>query len=133
MSLKSFHLFFIAVCFSLGLFMVYWGYEEHSLTQSAISRAMIIIGALDLILLVPYGFWFKKKMGLLPIVAIMIACSSWPASSYACAVCFGDPDSGQTKSVKVGILFLMAIIGAVLTAIFFKGLEWSRKDKKLES
>ena len=36
---------------------------------------------------------------------------------WACTVCFGDPRSSQTKSVIAGILFLLALIGSVLTGI----------------
>ncbi|MFQ6675304.1 MAG: hypothetical protein ACE5LH_03050 [Fidelibacterota bacterium] len=44
-----------------------------------------------------------------------------PRLAWACAVCFGDPDSKLTQASTVGILFLLGITWGVLGAfaLFF--------------
>ncbi len=44
-----------------------------------------------------------------------------PAVARACSVCFGNPDSPHTQGMNNAILFLLAVIGAVLAcfAAFF--------------
>lgn len=40
-----------------------------------------------------------------------------PGNAAACSVCFGNPDSLQTKGMAMGILFLLAVILSVLMGI----------------
>ncbi len=53
------------------------------------------------------------------------------SGSFACAVCFGDPSSAQTKGAIMGGLFLLAVIGTVLTAIGCTAFVWARRAAKL--
>ena len=49
----------------------------------------------------------------------------------ACAVCYGSPDEPAVKAAQAGILFLLAIVGFVLSgfAIFMYNL--SRKEENV--
>lgn len=49
----------------------------------------------------------------------------------ACSVCFGDPQSKTTQAAKAGILFLLIVIGAVLSAIGGVIFTWSRRARRL--
>ena len=40
-----------------------------------------------------------------------------PAGAFACAVCFGDPDSALTAGMNGGILVLLGVIVSVLGII----------------
>ena len=60
---------------------------------------------------------------------LMLSCSPLV---QACVVCFGDPESPQSKGLAVGVLLLMAIIGMVLAAIGVTAFRWSRRGKALE-
>lgn len=51
-------------------------------------------------------------------------------SLWACAVCFGDPNSNLTKGAVAGVLFLLAVTAFVLTAVGFTIFSWSRRAKK---
>lgn len=44
-----------------------------------------------------------------------------PATTQACSVCFGDPDSDLTKGLNAGVLALLIVVGTVLSgfAAFF--------------
>ena len=59
----------------------------------------------------------------------MSALSSIFSWALACSVCFGDPDSMSTKGLKMGVLFLLAVIFAVLAAIAWTGVVWVRRAK----
>lgn len=50
---------------------------------------------------------------------------------FACSVCFGDPNSLQSKALGGAVLFLLAVIGGVLVSIAFLAITWSRRAKKL--
>lgn len=116
MSLKFFHFAFILLSTALGFFLIFWGYDNNHLLAG--------VGIVLLAGLTPYLFWFRKKMKLLPIFLVALL-SSKPL--LACAVCFGDPNSLQMKSTKLGILFLLAVIVSILASIGGIAFKWSRK------
>ena len=53
--------------------------------------------------------------------------------SFACAVCFGTPDSLSTKAVLTAAFFLLAVVVAVLTAIGWTAFAWTKRAKTLEN
>jgi len=50
---------------------------------------------------------------------------------YACAVCFGDPNSKSAKALLPAVLFLGAAIVGLLIWIAVTGIVWGRRAKKL--
>jgi hypothetical protein len=50
-------------------------------------------------------------------VAATIALLAVPALALACPVCFGGPDSPQTKAAQSGILALLGVTVAMLGSI----------------
>ena len=52
-------------------------------------------------------------------------------SLFACSVCYGAPDEPAVKAAQAGILFLLGVIGFVLSgfAVFMYNL--SRKEQKV--
>ena len=51
------------------------------------------------------------------IVAATIVLLALPTLALACPVCFGGPDSPQTKAAQTGILALLAVTVAMLASI----------------
>ncbi|MDZ4805473.1 MAG: hypothetical protein SGI90_11485 [Candidatus Eisenbacteria bacterium] len=41
----------------------------------------------------------------------------WPLNAYACPVCFGEPDSSQTRGLQAAILLLGGVAGLLVTGI----------------
>ena len=43
------------------------------------------------------------------------------SSLYACSVCYGNPDSPLTRGLNLAMMFLMAVIGSLLSlfAVYF--------------
>ena len=50
--------------------------------------------------------------------------------SFACAVCFGDPNSLSSKALWVAVFFLFGLVLSVLGGIAWTGFVWSRRGKK---
>ena len=51
--------------------------------------------------------------------------------SFACAVCFGSPDSLSSRAVWAGVFFLLGVVGFVLTVIAWTGFVWAKRVEKV--
>ena len=52
--------------------------------------------------------------------------------AFACAVCFGDPNSSLTKGAKAGVLVLLGVIVTLLSAIGYVIVFWSRRARAMQ-
>ena len=43
--------------------------------------------------------------------------AGWTQPLWACAVCFGDPNSSEVQGINIGIVLLIVLCGGVLGAI----------------
>ena len=50
----------------------------------------------------------------------------------ACSVCFGDPQSLQSRGLFFGVCFLLGIVAFVLGAVASTAVSWARRAKKIE-
>ena len=53
--------------------------------------------------------------------------------ALACAVCYGDPNSGMTQGAQAGVLVLLGVVGAVLTGLASLLIFWMRRAARLEA
>jgi hypothetical protein len=60
----------------------------------------------------------------IPIAAFLLAIADRAA---ACAVCFGDPGSDQTKALMVAMSFLLAVVASVLATIVVVAIRIARR------
>jgi hypothetical protein len=135
LSLKSFHIFFIAVCAGLSLFMILWGVEQYRLSASPLGLGSAIVGAATLLILIPYSRWVRRKFQKINAFAFLtISISAWlhAETAQACSVCFGDPNSVMSKGIKAGVVLLILIVGGVLGGIASVAVSWARRAKALE-
>jgi len=130
MSLKAFHIFFIAMsailCLGVGATRAQAFMAAGDVVALVQGCAALGIGAGLLF----YGRSFLKKtkgIGYLTFVFLLLG----PASADACSVCFGDPESPQGQAMKAGILVLLGVIGAVLTAFAGLFLYWMSRSRRL--
>lgn len=58
--------------------------------------------------------------------------SGWMTTSdaFACSVCFGNPQSAQTKAVWAGVALLLGVTGFVLGGIAFLAIKWALRAKE---
>ena len=53
----------------------------------------------------------------IPVALTTLALLGLPGLALACPVCFGNPDSAQTRGAQAGILALLLVTVAMLAAI----------------
>jgi len=51
--------------------------------------------------------------------------------AFTCGVCYGSPDEPAVKAAQAGILFLLGIVGFVLSGIALFMYNLSRRSKKI--
>jgi uncharacterized membrane protein YozB (DUF420 family) len=49
----------------------------------------------------------------------------------ACPICFGDPNSQQAHGARVAVLFMLALVIAVLTAIALVARSWVVREREM--
>jgi hypothetical protein len=133
MSLKAFHLFFIFASALLAAGLGGWSLSQYSalgegwLLGLGIGSFVVTAG------LIVYFPWFLRRyrsFSYLSLTAFLAAGLTASPSAWACAVCFGDPNSTMVKSANAGIWALMAVIvGVLLAFIGLFGFWWSRARK----
>lgn len=122
MSLKAFHIFFIAVSAALCLWLVGWGWAHRAEAQGA---ALAGVGAAGFVGLGIYLRHFLRKMappsnGFHPkaALAFLVPASSLMAKdAFSCTVCMGQPDANTTHAFFWGIFFLGALVWATVVGI----------------
>lgn len=50
----------------------------------------------------------------------------------ACSVCFGDPGSASSRGVVMAVLFLIGVVGTVLTGVAATIFVWANRARKLD-
>lgn len=138
MSLRAFHLFFIAVSTLLSLFLIGWGVVDYRATGASIGIVLAIAGVVGLLLLVGYFRWFQRKnLGKLSTVLGLVTAGVLHLSTIpfaqACSVCYNDPDSPLTKGAITGVLVLFGVIVTVLGLILTLALSWIKRARTLST
>ncbi len=65
------------------------------------------------------------------VLAVAAAVAAYPGELWACAVCYGDPESPLTKGMQAGVLVLVGCIYTVLAAMASVFVYWMRRHKRL--
>lgn len=128
MSLKAFHAFFIVVSFLFSTYFGGWCVSQYSSSGSywmlvAAFGSFVAASALSL-----YLVWFLKKYKKIGFLALATWLLVRPETSFACAVCIGDPNSPMAKSVNAGVWFLLAVISTVLVGFGSLFLFWRKRS-----
>lgn len=114
MSLKYFHIFFIAIATLLALFFGFWSLETYYAGEP-IYLAYAVASFLCAAGLVFYGkkVWTKLKgVGFFALMALF--CKSSPV--WACATCYVDPNTPISRALVASVLVLLGFITVVLSA-----------------
>jgi hypothetical protein len=128
MSLRFFHILFIALSALMSLVVGIWAIDAYRTDGSATWLALAVLAFAGGALLVVYGNRFLQKTRMLGIAALAAAgMLGVPADLYACAVCLGNTDSSLRDGMNAGILALLgfALLMIVSFAAFFVYL-WRR-------
>jgi len=52
-------------------------------------------------------------------------------NAWACAVCFGDPNSPMSHGARAGVLFLLGVVVVVLSGILGMTLFWAKRARAI--
>lgn len=134
MSLRFFHILFIAVSALMSLVVGIWAIDAYRADGSTIWLALAALALVGGGLLVVYGNRFLQKTRTLGVAALVTAgVVGLPAELLACSVCLGNTTSSLRDGMNAGILALLgfALFMIVSFAAFFIYL-W-RKSKAADS
>jgi len=70
----------------------------------------------------------RRSAAVVLVFAAVMGCS---CPAFACAVCFGDPESPLTKGALMGVYVLVGVVGFVLAGIAGTGAFWIQRSRKL--
>ena len=122
MSLRFFHVLFIAVSSLMLLGVGVWAIEAWRADGAAGWLAMAALAFVGGAVLVVYGNRFLQKTRTLGIVSLLVAGTvATPTDALACTVCLGNTDSIMQSGMNMGILALLGVTGFMLAcfASFF--------------
>ena len=125
MSLKAFHIVFILLSIGLALGLGIWALKFSHFGPGVAAFA----GAAGLGY---YLLWFvrkARKLGKLTLFFLVPIFYSRPV--WACAVCFGDPNSSSSKALKIAVLFLLGVVVSLLGVIASVSLVWALRAQKI--
>lgn len=121
MSLKFFHLFFIATSVLLAI-----GVGTMTLRTFMAERAVAQLGWSSLsfaaaVALIVYGVHIRRKLRNVGLLLAGVYLLGFPRVALACSVCYGDPNAPQTQGMNMAIVFMLIIVATILTlfAAFF--------------
>jgi hypothetical protein len=116
MSLKAFHVVFVAASILLGLGVGGWGIHQFSTKGDVGLLVMGIVFLIMGIVLIIYGKRMLKKtkdIGYLCLAGILLA----PQDLLACASCFGESDGAMAEGMNAGVFVLLVVVGGMLAGI----------------
>lgn len=122
MSLKGFHLLFIALAALMALGVGIWATNAWHATEHGGWLALAATAFAGSGGLVVYGNLFVRKARQLAVVLLAAAASlGVPAEALACPACVGTTDSPLQSGMNLGILVLLGLTGFILScfAYFF--------------
>ena len=115
MSLKIFHLVFIAASVLLMLGLSFWSLNAWWTSNSATWLLLTFLAVAGGGMLIIYANRFLQKVRKLGIVSGVITTSLLlPTDVLACTVCLGNTDSMLRSGMNMGILVLLGVTGCML-------------------
>lgn len=127
MSLKAFHIFFIAVSSLLAVIMAVWFFNGGAGEQWRLAGAGLSIAAGTGMVL--YGRRFLAKFR--HVGALLVVLASSPAA-HACAVCYGITDEKSRDALNLSILAMIGVTGGVLVAFAVFFIILARRARRFE-
>ena len=134
MSLRFFHILFIAISCLMSIVVGIWAIDAYRADGSVTWIALAVLAFAGGAFLVVYGGRFLQKTRNLGVAALVAAGTlGRPSELLACAVCLGNTESSLRDGMNAGILALLgfALFMIVSFAAFFIYL-W-RKSRAVES
>jgi hypothetical protein len=113
MSLRAFHLLFIALSVVLAAFFSAWAASQYRAQHDVTYAVTAVVSMAVAGGLVVYGAAFQRKTKHLLALLMVLAA---PRAAFACPVCFGQSDSPMASAANLSILVMLIITVGVLAA-----------------
>jgi hypothetical protein len=144
MSLRLFHIVFVACSVVLCVFAGFWALQVYLLDSETamVFATFFAFGSAALLLVYGIKVWKKLKVlnrfGASVMLNLLVLCLFMVLSSQqadACPSCYGDPDSSAAAGLNAAVIFLVGITGGVFTALgaFFLRLRRGIVDNNSET
>ena len=136
MSLRYFHIVFIALSVILTAGVAIWGIHDFRLTGDLLSLSIGLAAAILILPILIYARWLWRKSRRLIGQAIVIGVIPFlvePPAAHACSVCAVDPNSLIARGAFWGILVLGLIVASLLATVAGVGLYWMHRARQLNS
>lgn len=131
MSLKFFHIFFIACSALLAVGIGAWGLLSFGRTGHLLDVLWGGGSILAGIGLAVYGVSFLRKMRHVGFMTVLLLLA--PRVTMACPVCFGgDPNSPQLRGAQAAVFFLLAVTGVVLGGFVALFVYFWKRSRRVE-
>lgn len=136
MSLKHFHVFFIAVSAFLSAGLGWWGLSSYPVDGQTADLVLAVAGIVGALALTIYLAAFLRKMAALTGAKVALAVglvAAWfglsNQAAVACAVCTGAANTAMTRGMNMGILSMLLLVLVILLsfAAFFMHLRRQAK------
>lgn len=130
MSLKYFHIFFIAIASLLAFYFSYWCLESYATGE----KGYLAYGVLSFTVgigLILYGrsvFKKFKDVGFFTVLGFALLMGS---DAVACSTCYGDPDHPVSKALTASVLFLLGTIALVLIGFLALIIHYNVRSRTL--
>ena len=130
MSLKFFHLLFIALSIVITGFFGAWCFQQYQMTDALMfllsgTGAFIVMVGLTI-----YLGWFIKKSRHISLLGLLIALGV-PDIASACTVCLGNTKSPLIQATNTGVLVLLGSVSMVLVVFAGIFLYWRKRASQL--
>jgi hypothetical protein len=136
MSLKFFHILFIALSTLLSLGVGLWAVDTWRTDGDAAWLLLAVLAFAGGAGLVVYGNRFLQKVSKLGIAGLLVAGTlGMPADLWACTVCIGNSTSPLRSGLGLGIFVLLGVTGFMLVcfASFFVYLALKARSAPAEA
>lgn len=130
MSLKYFHIFFIAIASLLAFYFAYWCLESYAAGE----KNYLVYGILSFatgVGLILYGrsvFKKFKDVGFFLLLGLTLLPSS---DVLACSTCYADPDHPVSKALTASVFFLLGTITFVLIGFLALIIHYNIRSRAL--
>lgn len=130
MSLRFFHILFIALSSLMSLVVGIWAVDAYLADGSALWIILALLAFGGGGLLVVYGRRFLQKTRNLGVAALVVAGTfGYPSELLACAVCLGNTQSSLRDGMNAGILALLGFAGFMIVSFGIFFIYLARKAK----
>lgn len=131
MSLKFFHVLFIAVSTVMAFGVGGWAIQRAQMSGQSSWFVLAGLAFIGVVGLIVYGNRFLQKARKLGLAVLVMAGLGWPTDALACPACVGTTESALQTGMNTGILALLGVIGFLLVCFASFFVHLARRARRM--